>query len=115
VYYSNTRNNLLIEKLKIFAMNKREDRALKDLLNKYGIDPNAKKEKRIYVDINTFQYPIGTKVLEVYSGIIAEIVRFDENRGIILNVLNRGEGFNEICDWQSSFERRILEGYLKII
>lgn len=28
-------------------MNKREDRALKDLLNKYGIDPNAKKENRL--------------------------------------------------------------------
>jgi hypothetical protein len=96
-------------------MNKREDRALKDLLDKYGIDPNAKKEKRVYVDINAFQYPIGTKVLEVASGLISEITRLDENRGIILNVLNRGEGNNEIVDWQSSFESRIERGYLKII
>jgi hypothetical protein len=96
-------------------MNKREDRALKELLDKYGIDPNAKKEKRVYVDLTTFQYPIGTKVLEVASGLISEITGLDENRGIILNVLNRGDGANEICDWQSSFESRISAGYLKII
>ena len=53
-------------------MNKREDKALENLLNKYGIDPNAKKEKRVYVDVNTFKYPIGTKVLEVANGLIAE-------------------------------------------
>ena len=96
-------------------MNKREDKALENLLNKYGIDQNAKKEKRVYVDVNTFKYPIGTKVLEVANGLIAEIVGIDENRGIILNVLNRGDGNNEICDWQSSFESRILAGHLKII
>ncbi len=96
-------------------MSKREDKALENLLNRYGIDPNAKKEKHVYVDINTFQYPIGTKVLEVASGLISEITRLDENRGIILNVLNRGEGNNEIVDWQSSFESRIERGYLKII
>jgi hypothetical protein len=96
-------------------MSKREDKALENLLNRYGIDPNAKKEKRVYVDINAFQYPIGTKVLEVASGLISEITRLDENRGIILNVLNRGEGNNEIVDWQSSFESRIERGYLKII
>jgi hypothetical protein len=54
-------------------------------------------------------------VLEVASGLISEITRLDENRGIILNVLNRGEGNNEIVDWQSSFEKRIEQGYLKII
>lgn len=96
-------------------MSKREDKALENLLNKYGIDPNAKKEKRVYVDLNTFQYPIGTKVLEVASGLISEITGLDENRGIILNILNRGDGANEICDWQSRFESRISAGYLKII
>ncbi len=96
-------------------MSKREDKALENLLSRYGIDPNAKKEKRVYVDLNTFQYPIGTKVLEVASGLISEITGLDENRGIILNVLNRGEGNNEIVDWQSSFEKRIEQGYLKII
>lgn len=94
-------------------MGKKDDERLEKFLAKFGIDPNAKIEKKKYADKSTFKFPIGTKIHEVFSGAECEIIDIDEDKGIILKLINRNS--EVIHEWQSHFEKRIDEGYLVVV
>ena len=91
-----------------------EDKRLEKFLAGFGINPNAKVETKIYANPETFQLKIGTKIKEVASGVITEIVDIVPDKGIILKILNRGEPV-VIKEWQAHFEKRINEGYLVVL
>ena len=90
-----------------------EDKRLEKFLAGFGINPNAKVETKTYANPETFQFKIGTKIKEVASGVITEIVDIVPDKGILLKILNRGEPV-VIKEWQEQFEKRIDEGYLVV-
>jgi hypothetical protein len=90
-----------------------DDKRLEKFLAGFGIDPNAKVEKRKYANKETFKLQIGAKVREIGSGAECEIIDIDESIGIILKFLNRNSEI--IHEWQDQFETRINEGYLVVI
>ena len=85
--------------------NKAQDKRLADFLSRV--------EKKTYANTETFQFKIGTKIKEVASGLITEIVDIVPEKGILLKTLNRGESVM-LTDWQINFEKRISEGYLVV-
>lgn len=91
-----------------------EDKRLEKFLAGFGINPNAKVETKTYANPETFQFKIGTKIKEVASGVITEIVDIVPDKGILLKILNRGEPV-VVKEWQSHFEKRINEGYLVVL
>lgn len=96
-------------------MSKKDDIRIKDFLSRVGYDPNKKPEKVEYANPNTFNLDLGTKIVEVKSGAIAEITEVNKKRGIGLMLLNRGENPPIMYEWQSHFENRLNEGYIQVL
>lgn len=71
------------------------------------------------VNLNTLCPNIckATRVLEVASGLIAEIVDIDEYKGIGVVAINRGERSTKdiMYDSQEFFEERLNKGRLKLL